>query len=49
MEEKGGDMGRGRRGVLLLRNDINVQKWFHMQRMNRRGLGRPSTGPAPRK
>lgn len=36
-------------GVLLLWNDINVQKWFHMQRLNRRGLGRPSTGPAPGK
>lgn len=36
-------------GFLLLWNDINVQKWFHMQRLNRRGLGRPSAGPAPGK
>lgn len=40
---------RRRTGVLLLWNDINVQKWFHMQRLNRRGLGRPSTGPDPGK
>lgn len=46
---KGGRDGSRRRGVLFLWNDINVQKWFHMQRLNRRGLGRPSTGPAPGK
>jgi len=44
-----GEGGGGRAGVLLLWNDINVQKWFHMQRLNRRGLGRPSAGPAPGK
>lgn len=42
---RGGGGGRG----MLLWNDINVQKWFHMQRLNRRGLGRPGIGPHPGK
>ncbi|KAI9523229.1 hypothetical protein NQZ68_029234 [Dissostichus eleginoides] len=38
--KRGGDFEKKKkkkkRGVLLLRNDINVQKWFHMQSLNRR-------------
>lgn len=50
-EEEGGETGGGGGGggVLLLWNDINVQKWFHMQRLSARGLGRPGAGRAPRK
>lgn len=38
-EEEGGGAGGGREGMLLW-NDINAQKWFHM---HVRGLGRPIT------
>lgn len=42
-------VGVEERAGLLLWNDINVQKWFHMQCLSGGGLGRPNTGPAPGK